>query len=65
MENKDDTIIAIMDTKLVWLGMFVGSTLGGFVPELWGDGAFSLAAVFTSGVGAILGIWLGWRISRY
>lgn len=54
-----------MDTKLVWLGMFVGSTIGGFVPELWGDSAFSLAAVFTSGIGAILGIWLGFRISRY
>ncbi len=54
-----------MDTKMVWLGMFVGSTIGGFVPELWGDSAFSLAAVFTSGAGAILGVWLGWRISRY
>lgn len=54
-----------MDTKLIWLGMFAGSTIGGFVPELWGDSAFSLAAVFTSGAGALLGVWLGWRISRY
>jgi hypothetical protein len=53
-----------MDTKIIWLGLFVGSTLGGFVPLLWGDGAFSLAAVFTSGAGGFLGIWLAYRMTR-
>ena len=54
----------IMDTKLIWLGMFVGSVAGGYIPMLWGEGAFSLSAVFTSGAGGILGIWLAWKISR-
>ncbi len=53
-----------MDTKLIWLGLFVGSTVGGFVPLLWGDGAFSLSAVLTSAVGGIIGIWLGYRMTR-
>jgi hypothetical protein len=56
---------SIMDTKLVWLFMFVGSTAGGFVPMLWGDSALSLAAVVWGGIGGILGIWFGYKISRY
>lgn len=53
-----------MDTKLVWMGMFVGSLLGGYVPLLWGGDAFSLAGVLWGGIGAFIGVWLGWRISR-
>ncbi len=44
--------------------MFVGSFAGGYVPLLWGDSAFSFAGILTSGAGAILGIWLGYRLSR-
>ena len=54
-----------MDRKLIWLGMLVGSTLGGFVPLLWGDSALSLAAVLWSAIGAFLGIWLGYKLSNY
>ena len=54
-----------MDTKMIWLGLFVGSALGGFVPLLWGSGTFSLSAVFTSAIGGIFGIWLGFRITRF
>ncbi len=54
-----------MDSKLIWLGMLVGSVAGGYVPLLWGDSAFSLSAVFTSGIGAMLGIYLAWKITRY
>lgn len=53
-----------MDTKLVWLGMFVGSLLGGYIPLLWGGSSFSLAGVIWSGVGAFIGVWLGWKVSR-
>ncbi len=53
-----------MDTKLVWMGMFVGSLLGGYVPLLWGTDAFSLAGVICGGIGAFIGVWLGWKISR-
>jgi hypothetical protein len=40
-------------------GMFVG----GFVPQLWGDSGFSLAAILFSLVGAGAGIWFGVRVS--
>lgn len=54
-----------MDTKLIWLFMFVGSTVGGFVPLLWGGSALSLSSVLLSAAGGFFGIWLGYRISKY
>ena len=53
-----------MDKKLIYLGMFVGSVAGGYVPLLWGGDAFSLASVLWSGIGAFLGVWAGFKISR-
>lgn len=49
---------------LVMLGMIVGSTIGGYVPSLWGAGAFSLASVALGVVGGLAGIWAGFRLSR-
>lgn len=51
--------------QMIWLGMFVGSTAGGFIPLLWGGSALSLSSVFLSAVGGVLGIWLGYRMSSY
>ena len=49
-------------SKLIWLGLLVGSTIGGFVPALWGDDMLSVSSVILSGVGGIVGIWLGYRL---
>ena len=46
----------------IWLGVLVGSTLGGFIPDLWGAGLFSYSSVLLSGVGAIAGLWLGYKM---
>jgi hypothetical protein len=54
-----------METKtFVWIGMFLGSSIGGFISGLWGSGFLSLASIFWSGIGAIVGIWLGFRFSK-
>lgn len=50
---------------MIWLGLFVGSTVGGFIPLLWGGSALSLSSVFFSAAGGVLGIWLGYRMSSY
>jgi hypothetical protein len=50
---------------LVWIGMFVGSTIGGYIPSLWGAGLFSISAIILSGIGALLGIWLGFTYSDF
>jgi hypothetical protein len=52
-----------MSTKsAVWIGLFVGSAIGGFVPYLWGGGAF--AYIIWSTIGAVAGIWAGFTLAR-
>ena len=54
-----------MDTKkLVWLGFFVGSAIGSYVPVIWGGSLFSFTSVVLTAVGALIGIWAGYRISQ-
>lgn len=61
-----EDIIQRMGTKqLVWIGMFVGGTIGGFVPLLWGGSAFSFSAILWNGIGAIAGIYAGFKISNW
>ena len=48
----------------IWVGIFVGSTIGGFIPALWGGDMLSYSGVLLSGVGAFVGLWLGSRASR-
>ena len=51
-------------SKLIWLGLFLGSTIGGFIPSLWDSGIFSMAGVIGSAVGGFLGIWAGYRLGE-
>ncbi len=50
--------------QLVWIGMIVGSSIGGFIPTLWGAGFLSFSSILLSAAGGILGIWAGYKISR-
>jgi len=50
--------------KLIWLGFFVGSTIGGMIPTLWGDDMISLSAIVLSTLGGLAGIWAGFRIGQ-
>ncbi len=52
-----------MDSKkIIWIGMFVGSTVGSSIPSLWGVGYFSLTGVFLGAVGGFLGIYIGFKL---
>lgn len=48
----------------VWTGMFIGSTIGGFVPALWGESLVSFSGVVLSSVGAGVGVWAGYKLGR-
>ena len=50
---------------LVYLGMFIGSIIGGYIPTLFGAGMLSFASILISGIGAILGILIGLKLSSY
>jgi uncharacterized membrane protein YeaQ/YmgE (transglycosylase-associated protein family) len=47
----------------IWFGVLVGSTVGGFIPELWGAGLFSYSSVLFSCLGAFVGLWLCYKMS--
>ena len=54
-----------MNSKtMVWISMTIGSTIGGMIPNLWGASFLSFSSILFSGLGAIAGIWLGFKISR-
>lgn len=54
-----------MNSKaLIWIGMFVGSAVGGFIPSLWGDNFLSMSSVILTAVFGLIGIWIGFKLSQ-
>ena len=53
-----------MGRTAIGLCAVVGMTMGGFVPELWGAGSFSLSSLLFSGVGGVAGVWFGARLAE-
>ncbi|HTK33642.1 MAG TPA: hypothetical protein VL335_03835 [Candidatus Paceibacterota bacterium] len=49
---------------LIWIGVFIGSTAGSFLPMLWGDSALSFSSIIWSTIGGLLGIWGGFKLSQ-
>jgi hypothetical protein len=37
----------------IWIGIFIDSTIGGLIPELWGGDMISYSGVLLSGAGAL------------
>ncbi len=54
-----------MTKIIISSGAFFGSTLGGYIPTLWGGSVFSLSSILLSVVGGLIGIWIGYRIAQY
>ena len=53
-----------MTKKFIWGGLFLGSTVGGYLPSLWGGNMLSLSGILLSFIGGLVGIWLGYRLGR-
>jgi uncharacterized membrane protein YeaQ/YmgE (transglycosylase-associated protein family) len=49
--------------SLIWIGVFIGSTIGSSIPGLWGDDMFSYSSVLLGGIGALVGLWIGFKMS--
>jgi uncharacterized membrane protein YeaQ/YmgE (transglycosylase-associated protein family) len=45
----------------IWLGILIGSSVGGLIPELWGAGMFSYSSVLFSGIGAFVGLLISYQ----
>ncbi len=50
---------------LIWIGMSIGSTVGAYVPALWGGSLLSVSSIFLSAVGGIVGIFLGFKLKDF
>ena len=50
--------------KAIWLGVLVGSTIGGCVPSLWHAGPFSMWSMVLSTIGGLAGIGIAYRLTR-
>ena len=46
------------------IGALVGSTIGSSIPLLWGASELSFSSLLFGSVGAIIGIYMGYKISR-
>ena len=55
-------ILVYMSKSMVFLGMTIGSTIGSFVPILWGASVFSFSSIIFSFIGGVAGIWAAWRL---
>ena len=53
-----------MDKKAVYLGLILGSALGGYVPTWFGAGMFSVSSTICGAIGGVLGIWLVYKLSN-
>lgn len=54
-----------MNKFIIGIGMFVGSTIGSYIPALWGGSVLSFTSIIFSVIGGLVGIWLGYRVSKY
>ena len=54
-----------MDSRrAIYFGMFVGGLIGGYIPALWGDSLFSISSLIGNALGAIIGIWVMFRLTH-
>jgi len=54
-----------MSTKtLIWIFLFIGSGIGGYLPALWGASLFSYSSIIGSTIGGIAGVILGMKLGR-
>ncbi|MES1246379.1 MAG: hypothetical protein ABUS54_01745 [Actinomycetota bacterium] len=53
-----------MGRGVIGLGVLVGSTVGSFVPTLWGASSWGLQSVFFAFVGGVAGVLLAARYSE-
>jgi hypothetical protein len=54
-----------MEKLLIGIGGFFGSTIGSYIPVLWGSSSFSLISIVFSVIFGIVGIIMGYRLAQY
>lgn len=50
--------------RITWLLAAIGSYAGSYIPQLWGAGIFSFSGLIFGAFGAIIGIWIGFKLTH-
>ncbi len=50
--------------SLIWLFAAIGSTVFGYIPLAWGGSLFSFSSIILGGVGAMLGIYIAFKLGQ-
>lgn len=50
---------------MIWGGMILFSTIGGYIPILLGSSWFSFWPLIGNGIGGILGVMIGYKLGNY
>jgi hypothetical protein len=48
----------------IWFCVLIGSSIGAYLPMLWGGGVFSFSSVILSAVGGIAGIFVAIKVGN-
>ena len=51
-----------VNKKVLWMCMAVGSTIGGYLPTLFGQSSLGLISILGSAVGGVAGVFAAQRI---
>lgn len=49
---------------LIYLSVFIFSTIGGYIPSLWGSGFLSFWGIAGGIVGTAVGIWVAVKVNQ-
>ena len=49
--------------KAVMIGMFIGSTIGGYLPSFFGISSFSFIGIVGNVVGGVVGIFIAYKLT--
>ncbi len=49
---------------IIWFAVILGSTLGSYLPALFGAGWLSLWSIVLGTVGGLAGLWVGYKVTR-
>jgi hypothetical protein len=48
---------------IIWIGVIVGSTIGGYIPTFFGSSFLSLASLIGNTIGGFVGLYLAYKFT--